>query len=98
MAQDESGVQLWALPIDVERTAALCGLPPGAFTGWKAATASRVMDPMFGQDGEPLTPTDPAWLDRFTTAGLEAKFYFGPVHEAPGSGEAAMAAIAAALQ
>jgi hypothetical protein len=59
---------------------------------------SRVMDPVFGLDGEPLDRRDPAWLVRFALAGMEAQFFFGPVQEIPASGLEAREAIRGRLR
>lgn len=96
MAQDETGIHVRTLPLDAEKVAAACGLPLIALTGWEQDMLLRVEDPVFGPDGEPLAHTDPVWLVRFAQAGMEAKFFWGPVREVPGSGPEALAAIAKA--
>lgn len=96
VAQDDTGIHVHALPIDADRTAAACRLPLSTLAGWEADTSSRIRDPVFGSDGEPLDPRHPDWLTRFAQAGMEAKFFFGPLKEVPGSGPVTLAAIVAA--
>ncbi|MBI6545262.1 MAG: hypothetical protein HY692_00620, partial [Cyanobacteria bacterium NC_groundwater_1444_Ag_S-0.65um_54_12] len=79
--------------INTDQLAATCKLPASALTFWETATAERSKEPIFGPDGEPLATQDPTWLRRFTQASLEAKFFFGPIHEIPGSGPEVLAAL-----
>lgn len=93
VAQDVSGLHLVASGIDLEPAAEACGLPVSALARWERDARSRAMDPVWGPDGKPLAQTDPQWLTRFASAGAEAKFYWGPVREVPGSGPEALEAI-----
>lgn len=93
VAQDQSGIVLRATGIDLARAAGVCGLPVSALSRWEADARSRTMDPVWGPDGKPLPQTDPRWLSRFAGGSQEAKFFWGPVREVPGSGPEVVEAI-----
>lgn len=98
VAQDESGIVLRAIGIDVARAAEACGLPPSALARWEADARSRTLDPVWGPDGQPLPQADPRWLTRFAGGSQEAKFFWGPVREVPGYGPEAVEAIVRLLR
>ncbi len=95
VAQDESGVYVRSVGIDADRVALACKLPAAALVHWEADARARIADPVWGPGGQPLDPRDPRWLDRFASAGMEAKFFWGPVRAAGGTIEEIAAAILA---
>lgn len=84
VAQDPQGVHVRAVGIDPDLVSRVCKLPRGAVTHWAQSARARVRDPVWGPDGRPLDPHDPLWLDRFAVAGMEGKFFWGPIREGAG--------------
>lgn len=98
VVQDDIGVYARPLFEDPALLAAKCDLPIAAFLQWEEDTQSRLRDPVFGRDGRPLDASDPRWLYRFARASMEAKFFWGPVCEIEGQGEAALQRAMAAIR